>query len=174
MEIIEVEQKKMDALRALADINMRISSTRAELATLDLNKEEYFSKREKEIVDRIAKLVQESREALKEAGVNFDELHAFAKQIFAFSDQITEFHGKLLEINDLLGKKASQFEKYVANQEDKFEEVRKGLKIDLLQLKSSQEALNVREKEVHKKEIKANDMIEMLKRDISRVKEGRI
>ncbi len=174
MEIIEVEQKKMDALRVLSDVNMKISQAREELSTVDSKKDQYFEEREKEAIERISSLLKESQYILKEAGVNFDEIHLFAQSINSFAGTVTSFYERLLEIEDLFKERAKEFNQIIGVEEEKAKEIKNQIKIDRIQIEGDRRVLVEREKELVKRETKVKDLAEMTNRDIIRLKQGRI
>lgn len=174
MEIIEVEQKKMEALRVLSDIQMRISKAREDLSNIDKEKDQYFADRETEVVEKIKTLLSDSQQILIEAGVNFDEVHLFAESVINFSDLVTKFHDRLIKIQELLEEKASEFTKVIEVEQKKAEAIKRELKIDRTQIENDRKALILREKELVKRETKVKDLEQMVQRDIIRLKEGRI
>jgi small-conductance mechanosensitive channel len=95
---ITLDHEKFSAVEELSKIHTAIVEGRAALETLKGSTEEYLTGREKEAVERIAKILDESRTALDEVAANHEaltkygvELRGYANLLSALSKDLTAF-----------------------------------------------------------------------------------
>lgn len=174
MEIIEIEQKKMDALKSLSDISMEISETQANLIKVKLEESTYFADREKEMSQRVGILLEESQGVIGQTYQNYLEVRVFCHNVFNFSEKVTSFLKDLLAAQELFEKREEEFKIAISKEEERLYLAKRELNIQKIDLESEKTGLITREKELVKQETKAKDLLEELQRGIKRLKEGRI
>lgn len=161
MEITELDNLKMRTLKEVADSNLLVSQIKAELLELESQKEQFFTKRDNEVLARIHKLLNHSRILLEETNTNYTQVHQFYETLKGFSEYLgraqesfnknvedfTEKSFKWQEtitqqesnISDL--KKETQQDKESLEREKQFiAKKRKQLEIDIKHLESQQQA----------------------------------
>ncbi len=100
-----LDQEKFSTVKALAEMQVQISEGGAALLKLKESEKEYLEMREKEVHERVAKVLAESRDALEQITKNHDELshygddlkaqaidlHTLSTQIVALSQHFREW-----------------------------------------------------------------------------------
>ena len=76
-----ITTEKMEALKALADANVKVSEVRGTIAKLKSEESAYLEEREKKALERIQIILDESESVLKEALSNYKAIHQFAKTL---------------------------------------------------------------------------------------------
>lgn len=89
MEKQILEQEQFSTIKALSTMQGSLSDAKAELIKLKEGKELYLETREKEVYDRITRVLAESREALEQITKNHDELSHYGDDLKA---QATDLH----------------------------------------------------------------------------------
>lgn len=96
MEILD--QEKFSTLKALAEMQVRLSEGQAEMKRLEEEKEEYLKMREEEGNERVAKVLAESRDALEQTTKNHDELSHYGDELKAFADSLKSCSDKVVTL----------------------------------------------------------------------------
>lgn len=174
MEIIEIEQKKMEAIKTLSDLSMKISKAQESLIKIEGEKDSYFAVREKELAEKLSTLLQDSQGILNQTYSNYEEIQAFCSKVEGFALVVSKLLEDLTQAQDLFEEREEEFKNVLKIEEERISAIKNELKIKEIHLENEKVGLIHREKELTKQETKAKDLLEELKRGITRLKEGRI
>lgn len=100
MEIQELEREKMEVVREISATNLKISEAKNLLFKLQEEETEYLEKREQKALEKVQKVLAESRDLLEVTTGNYDLIHEFCKTLSGYADFLEEAHekfGKMLE-----------------------------------------------------------------------------
>lgn len=136
-----ISTQEMESVKALSDVNIKISEAQNLLFKLQEQETEYLVVREKKAMDRIQKVVEVSKAMVTEA----DQNHA---QIKALLSGISEFVSKLLKARENFTGLLAEFEernieweKDIGKQQDQIIKIHQQLKIEKIQIKNDKESL---------------------------------
>jgi len=169
MEIYEIEKEKMDSLKALADVNERVSKAVELVEKLKLEESVYIKEREEIAVKKINDVLLESQTVLQEALKNYIIVHDLSKTAASFTEKIEKTYTDFEETKKTFTKFTGVWEKNIAAREEELNEIKKLIKVDRIQVKNDKEALERREKAIKEDERKNKDMRETLERAINRL-----
>jgi uncharacterized phage infection (PIP) family protein YhgE len=102
MEITTLDHEKFNAVQELSKIHTDIVEGRAALETLKATTEEYLTGREKEAVERIAKILAESRTALDEVAANHEALTKYGAELRGYAELLSALNTDLSSFSALL------------------------------------------------------------------------
>jgi len=122
MEIIEIEQKKMDALRVLSETNLEMSKAKALLLELQKNERAYFNDRENRVSVTIQKLMDDSSDVIRSATATYDEIMALSKEISAFVDILVDANTQFDTIISDFERKKEEWDTEVKEKDKQVEE----------------------------------------------------
>lgn len=169
-----VSKEHMESLKALSDVNIKISEAQNTLFKLQEEETEYLITREKKAMDRIQKVVDDSKEMVKEA----DKNHGQVKELGV---NISEFAQKLLRIQDNFKSLLVEFEernveweKVIGKQQDDLEEIRKQQKVQNIQLINDKRAIEMAKKKLTEDQKKIESDRGTIQRAIIRLKNNKI
>jgi len=174
MEIHEIDKQKMESLKALADVNMEINKAKEGLLKIEQQKDSYFAERAEELSKELATLLEDSQGILNETHSNYDKIREFCSQIQNFSESVYKLVDDLEEAQSLFTEREKEFRKTLKIEQDCISAIKRDLKTKEIHLENERVGLISREKQLVKQETKAKDLLEELKRGITRLKEGRI
>lgn len=92
MEII-LNKEQMDAVKALAETNIKISEAKNVLFKLQEEETSYLEAREKRAMERITKNLEDSRELLAETQTNYAEVRELYRSASELSSDIVKVSG---------------------------------------------------------------------------------
>jgi len=174
MEEIEVSKAKMDALKALADTNIAVSRAKETLQVLEENEAKYLLEREKKVVERVGKALNDSAQLVEQTIQNYE-------LVKGFSDSVTEAGKKVSEVVESIEKHSALHEARVSaweakcNEQDAWiSEQKKVIHLGHISLNSEKEGIEKRKKLLDQIERKLVDERGTLERAIKRLKEGKI
>ncbi len=150
-----VTTEQMGALKALSDVNIKISEARNILFKLEENETEYLILREKKAMDRIEKTVQEAADMLQKANENYTEIEEIAKLIHSFTENLVKLAQDYRTLIAKFEEKNLVWEKNIGLQQDELtttkqnlvalraflENDRKGLELEWAKLVEDQKKL---------------------------------
>ncbi len=170
--IISTEQ--MESLKALADINLKISEAKNTLFKLQEEETEYLVLREQKAMDRIQKVVDESTELVKEA----DQNHAQIKELFI---EVSQFAEKLLRTQESFQGLITEFEernveweKRVGEQQDDITQIRNQFKAEKIEIENTKSSIAIAKKALAEEDRKIKDRWSEYDRAVNRLKEKRV
>jgi len=169
-----LSKEQMDAVQFLAETNMKIGEAKATLIKLEQSETSYFEEREKKVMGRIQKVLDDSKDLLIEAQSNYSqirELRNTVSSVAGFLSKAYEAFVGLLkdfrERNDLWDNKVSEIE-------EGFAKIRQEINSDKVRIINDQESLKRWEKSLDLERKKIVSDRGELDRAITRLKEGRI
>jgi hypothetical protein len=174
MEIKELEKTKMDVLKEVATSSVLVAGMKAEMLSLEKEKDDFFVKRKKEVVDRIKSILQDSRELLDETSSNYKLVHDFYTVLKSFSDTVLESHNKLKENIDDFNESVKLHNLEMSKQEEELSHLKKMVKQDSESNEREKKHIKEMHKSLEKEKLKINDSREMIKRTIERLKNNKI
>lgn len=95
---MELEQEKFNSIKELSEIQTSISEGRGILSTLKADTDKYLELREGMAVERVAKVLSESREALKNTTKNHEELKSYGNELKSFSLSLRGFSNDIVAL----------------------------------------------------------------------------
>lgn len=171
MEIHTIDKQQMDSMRILAETNMKVSETKNSLITLQQAETDYLVKREVKALDRIKMLFANSADILEQTKNNYKEV----REILTWaSDLVTYIKEATINFQKLISEfeeRDTLWHEEVGRQEEKFETLKRQIKIDQVRIDNDKKSLKREQELVDIDRIKVNDMREELKRAINRLKE---
>lgn len=174
MNETEVTKQHMEALQALAKVNLLVSDTRSLLSKLQETETEYLVSREKKVIDRIQAVFDSSQALIEQTNKNYDLITDFAKSVeigAKFLEKVVESFEKL---TNSFEEKQKLWERDIKNQEETITGLAKGLKIESLVIEGNRKSLDERNLKLNEKETKMNDERATLDRAIIRLKQGKV
>jgi len=136
LEIITKE--KMDSIKALADMSVKISDAKATLANLENTETEYLTKREKKAQVQIEKILKDSENLLNKTHKNYEEINTFCNVVSSYVDVLDKVYEKFQKMLTDFNKRNEMWDKKIETQTLKFSALEK-------QLKQDSETIKIRE-----------------------------
>jgi Asp-tRNA(Asn)/Glu-tRNA(Gln) amidotransferase C subunit len=140
--MIEIDKEKMESLKALADINLKVSEARNLLTQLEEEETEYLVKRETKVMDRIKKTVADSQAMVKEADDNYSQIGELLQEITSFCSNIVKIQEQFNEILEVFNERNELWEKNIGEQQDNISEVRKQIKMHTVIIENDKKSLS--------------------------------
>lgn len=171
---ITVDTKQMEALKSLADTNIKIGEAKEALSKLKSTETEYLKEREEETLRVVAQVLKESAEVIALANKNFTEVQDFHKDVSSFAEYLVEAQKSFSEL-------VAAFEEHsrLRNHEAKTQlaeiaEQKKVLKIASDSIAADRRQLDEARLKMTEDQKKIADDRATLDRAIKRLKEGKI
>ncbi len=172
--IQELEQQKMESIRAIADANMKVSEAKNLLFKLQEDETEYLVLREKKAMDRIQKVVDESQEILKQA----DQNHGQIKELLIGASQLVQdllkFQQGLQGLFTEFDERNVEWEQKIGKQQDDLAEIQKQQSIQKVQIENDNKSLEKGRLKLSQDQKKLDSDRGTVERAIKRLKENRI
>lgn len=169
-----VSKENMESLKALSDINLKVSEAKNLLFKLQEDETAYLVTREEKAMDRIQKVVEESHSLVQEADKNHAQIKALIVEVSAFVEHLLQiqenFQGLLAEFEE----RNIDWERDIGKQQDDIAEIRKGLKLEKVQIENDLKNINVARKKLAEDQKKLDSDRGLIDRTIKRLKENRI
>lgn len=163
----------MDAVRALADTNVKVSEARVSLFKIMEQEASYIAEREKKALEAVDKALADSASTIAEAKENY-------ARVMVLVSTVSEFADFLKKSQELFSSTVSDFEEHVILWESEAEERRKSLesfaqaiKDDKVRIKNDSESLDRGFVELAQGKKLLLDRQGVLDRSITRLKENR-
>ncbi len=169
-----VSTAQMEALKALSDMNLKVSEVRAELSELETMKEAFIVSREKEVSERIDALLQESRETIKETVQNYQDMKSFHKEVSTFADILRENKESFVKLVDSFEESKELWSKQVEEQENALIEAKKTLTVDRVKIENDRKSIESARKELERATRKLESDRGTIDRKIARLKANKI
>lgn len=164
------DKEKMDSIRALAETNMQVSSAKAELIKLQSIETTYLEEREKKAVERVTKVLNESKELVEETKNNYAEIQTLLNTASSLAGFITEVSGKLENLVKIFNENSETWDRQSKETEEQISIVRRDIKTDQIRIQNDRKGLEIREKTVRDLERLVKDRYDLLERTIKRIK----
>lgn len=139
--MVLLEQEKFDTIKELSEMQSSISEGRATLSQLKVDTESYLKEREEMADLRVAKVLNESREALESTSKNHVELTSYGNELKVYASTLRGFstdvvaliHG-LREGTEKVNKKIDEHLKVISEAKTDILAQRKSIENDRKQL----------------------------------------
>lgn len=169
-----ISKEHMDALKALTDLNLKVSEARAELSEIENTKTEYIVEREKEAVERIEASLNASKDILRETRENYGLVSDFCNTMTGFADFLKEAHARFDEAVASFDESKVIFEAEMSRQENEIAETKKIIATERVKIANDKKSIENSKKTLEKTARKLEDERGTLERAIKRLKLGRI
>lgn len=174
MNEIQVDTKRMEALRGLADLNIQISNARTALTKLQEIETDYLVSREKKAMERIDGILKRSEDLIAEAGKNYEQITDLSKAVAEGAAILGEAYEAFSEVARLFEERGIIWEKDAKRQEERIEKAWQAIKIDRVKLDNERATVEDSKKDLAEKVRKYTDDRAALERDIKRIQKGKI
>lgn len=169
-----LEKEKMDSIKALSDVHIRISDAKNILFKLQEDETEYLVKREEKALTRIKKVIEDSQDLLDKAHQNYDEIHLFLQTITSYADFLQESHTKFQGLLTDFEERNTLWEEQVKRTEEGFAKQRQFIKQDAEEIEARRDAVEKATKQITNEKRKLESDRGTVERMIIRLKENRI
>lgn len=164
----------MEALKALAETNTKIGEARGILSQLKAEETQYLSEREARAIEMIQEVLEDSEQTLKTAFANYEEIKKFASDAADFALVLTDAHADFQALQQTFNSYTASWQETIKSVENNLAELKNKIKIDQIQVKEDQAAVQRAWKQIGEEKRKIRSDRETLERAITRLKEGRI
>jgi hypothetical protein len=141
MEIQQLEKSRMDAVKELADTSMKISESKNILLKLQEKETEYLIAREEKAINKINKVLEESKDLLDKTQGNYEQIHIFCRTVSEYADFLSEAQGKFQKMLELFEERNKLWEE---NAQLQYAEIARQRKIT----EQDTKAIETREKKI--------------------------
>jgi|SRR6185369_14092070 len=174
MEQHTISHQEMDSAKALVDINLKVSEATNLLFKLQEQETEYLVLREKKAMDRIQKVVDDSKEMVEEADQNHAQIKALLSGISEFVDKLLKFQENLTDLLRDFDERNVAWEQDIGRQQDEIASTRQRLKAEKVQIENDSKSLESARIKLTNDQRKLDSDRGTLERTIKRLKEGKI
>ncbi|MBT3354819.1 MAG: hypothetical protein HN402_07870 [Candidatus Scalindua sp.] len=158
-----ITKDEMKSKKALADINLKVSEARNELFEMQAEEAVYIEEREKRVVAKIKKAVQDSEAMVKEAESNHGDIKVLANGLSDFADNLNQIHAGFNEMYEEFNKRNDAWEKDLNNQQAKIEQTRKEYGIVKDKLENDKKSLKRSQRKLAADKVKLESQRQSLK-----------
>lgn len=174
MDEITVTKGHMDALKALAEVNLKVSEARNHLTKLQEEETEYLVSREKKAVERIQNVLILSHSLVEETNKNYEIIEQFGKDVGEGADLLSKAVDAFQSLTESKDEHYKLWEKDIKGQEDTIVALRNGLKVDLSTIESARKQVEGAKVKLAQDRKTLDDDRAEVNRAIKRLKENRI
>lgn len=173
METI-LDKERMDAMKALADANMKVSEARASLAAIKGSESSYLAEREKKALEAVDRVLAGSAGLLKEARDNYSQAESIGKTVSEFAQFLAESQARFADTVGLFEERGRLWEVEVRAREETLAALRQGLEADKKRLENDKESLERAKKQLAADRKRVEDDRQTLERAITRLRSNKI
>ena len=170
----ELSKEHMDSMKALANTNMKIGEAKSTLLKLEEQETSYLEEREKKVLVRIDKILEDSKGLLAEAQANYSEIRELNTTVSSFSDFLLKAYDSFVGMLKDFREKNELWDSKVTAIEEGFAQIRQDISNDKIRINNDQEALERAKGVLRDEQRKIVSDRGELERAITRLKEGRI
>lgn len=174
MDTTELDNTKMKVMKEVADANVLLANTKAEIAKLIGDKDNFFKLREDEVIGRIKKVLEASTELVNKTKSNYALVHEFVDTLKTFADFIKDGQTQLGEAIKSFISESDKIILDLKAREEVIKQHERQLISDKTFLASEQGRINTEKGLLRDGFRKLHDGEEALKRSIERLKKGKI
>jgi len=167
---MEIEKEKFNAIKELADTNMKISEAKNSLSKLKDIEVSYIEEREKKTINKIDNILKDSQDVLDKVKENYSSAHDLHNSAIVMSSSVEELTEKLIKLVDLFNENSTNWDKEVESKEKELLSIKNQLKTYKTKIDNDRLALLSKEKTIKQKERFVNDKYETLLRAIKRTR----
>ncbi len=174
MEEHTLPKEHMDAMRALADTNMQIGIAKNTLIKLQEQETSYLEERERKVLARIQKILDDSKDLLAEAQSNYSQIRELHGTVSSFTEFLKGAYEAFLGLLKDFRERNDAWDNKVSEIETGFENIKRQINTDKVRIKNDTEALERAKAKMLIERRKIDDDRAELDRAIKRLKENRI
>lgn len=174
VNIIELDKEKMNAVRELASVGVKISDAKNALSKLKEEEKTYLDEREKATVAKIQAVLDDSADLLKSAHGNYEQIHGLCQTISAFCDFLIEAQGEFHGLLEAFVEHREGWDKEFERQNAELAEARRGIAVERSFLENAKKDVEKAQEKLKEDRIKIADDRGTIDRAIKRLSEGRI
>lgn len=164
----------MEALKALADTNVKIGEIKGVLTKLKEEEATYLSDREAKTVKHVQKVLKDSEDALNKAFSNYEEIKKFASETTEFAAYLHEAQEDFQILKDTFDAYTKAWADDIKTTENMLLELKEQVKLDQEKIDSEKKKIAKDWDKVAEEKKKLKDERETLDRAIARLKEKRV
>ncbi len=169
-----LSKEKMDAMRALADTNMEIGVAKNTLIKLQEQETSYLEEREKKVMIRIQKILDDSKDLLAEAQSNYSQIRELHGTVSSFTEFLKEAYQAFLGLLKDFRERNDAWDNKVSEIETGFENLKRQINTDKVRIKNDTETLERAKAQMLIERRKIDDDRGELDRAIKRLKQGKV
>lgn len=137
-----INTEKMNALKALADTNLKVSEARNVLFKLQEDEMEYLEIREKKALIKIQKALSDSQELIDETHKNYEKVTDFCQIISNYFDFLDKTHEKVQKMIDSFNERNEIWDKSFTKQQEDIAYQKRLISQDSKMLDTKEKQLN--------------------------------
>lgn len=138
---MNIEQEKFDSLKELSEIQMQIAQGRSLILALGVELEQHMKLREDEALDRVAKVLKESQEALQKISLNHQSLAAYRSELQAYAIELQGFSSTLSALFQDFSKRMSEADADMKVHHKDVSEVLRQIKVERVSIEEDRKQL---------------------------------
>lgn len=166
----QVTHEQMNSLKALADTNIEISKAKEVLFSLQETETQYVIDREKRVMERISRIVQDSGDILAQAYENYHETTQFYGTVSSFASFLSDSYDSFKGVVKSFDEKCEIWEQGMTTQEKSISDLLQTIKNDRIRITNDRKGIELREKSLAEERILINDMRSTIERETIRLK----
>ncbi len=174
MDEITVTKEHMGVLKALADVNLKVSEARNLLTKLQEEETEYLVSREKKALERVTNVLQQSHSLVEETNKNYETIEQFSKDVGEGAGLLQKAVEAFKGLTQSKDEHYKLWEGDIKNQEETIVSLRNGLKVDLSTVESARKQLEGDKVKLAQDRKTLDDDRAEVNRAIKRLKDKRI
>jgi len=120
-------KEKMDSMKSLADMSIKISEAQISFDKLKNTETEYLTKRENKAQLQINKILEDSEEVLKKAHSNYEETNVLYTTVVNYAHILDETYEKFKKMLEDFNKRNEMWDKKIELQTHKLSDLEKKL-----------------------------------------------
>lgn len=169
-----ITKEQMDSMKALADVNIKISEAQNLLFKLQETETEYLVEREGKAVERIQKVLEDSKEILSEIDKNYEKVQQFASTITSFSETLNKSFDSFVKLLSDFRERSDLWDKEVKATEEKIDLEKRDIHTQRIQIENDTKANQQKEKMLKDEWVKIESDRGLISRTVERLKQGKI
>ena len=172
METQVINTEKMEALKSLAQTNVKVGEAKGILLKLKAEESDYLNEREKKTLEKVNEIMLESESILKQAFSNYEEIKKFGSDVAEVAAFLAEAYKDFQDLQESFNQYNEEWQKSINATEARIKEMQDTLKADQDQLAADQKWVRGEEKKIAEDKRKIRSDRETLVRGIARLKEN--
>lgn len=169
-----ISKEEMQSLKALSEVNLKVSEALTTLDDIKKQETKYFEKREVEAQEKIREVLLKSKELLDECNKNYLQIQEFSTEVSQFAGKLTTLHEWLQGLIKDFDEKNELWRKEIENQLNDIEEYKKQIKKDRQILENDKSNLEQVKIKLNRDQKKLESDRGTIERTVERLKNNRI
>lgn len=166
-----VSAEQMEALKALSEMNLKVSEAKRNLIELEETETEYLVKREKKALLTINRAYEDSKQLIDETKNNYQKIREVLGLISESTTFISEMQGKFKSLISDFEAQCVEWDKKYQEEIRELSEVRQQVKVDRIKLESERKviererkALENEKKVIESRQTQIKSALELIKK----------